>query len=110
MSTQHKNLSAGAWARLSLVEQMAHIGSEVERALNWQIKRNEEYTQKALDRAFDLIDLTLESDKNSAHLREVARMREAVVDYFFGENEYKSSENSWRRYFLAFNYSARKDR
>ncbi len=39
MSYQHKDLAAGRWSQLSLIEQMANIGSEVERALNWRIKK-----------------------------------------------------------------------
>jgi hypothetical protein len=107
MSFQHKDLAAGRWSQLSFMEQMANIGSEVERALNWRIKKNADYAQKAFERALELIDLTLDSDKNYAHLREIARMREAIVDYFFGLNQFLSSEGSWRSYFLPFTYASR---
>ncbi len=33
MSFQHKDLAAGGWAKLSLVEQLANIGSEISRAI-----------------------------------------------------------------------------
>jgi len=107
MSYQHKELATGRWSKLSFFEQMANIGSEVERALNWRVKNNADYTQKAFERALELIDLTLESTKNYPRLKEIARMREAVVDYFFGTNQFKSSEASWRKYFLCFTYAAR---
>ena len=110
MSYQHKDLSAGRWSRLSLLEQMANIGSEVERALNWRIKKNTDYAQKAFERALELIDLTLDNDRNYAHLKEIARMREAIVDYFFGTNQLMSSEGSWRSYFLPFTYASRRNR
>ena len=74
MSYQHKDLAAGRWSQLSFLEQMANIGSEVERALNWRIKKNTDYSQKAFERALELIDLTLDSDKDYAHLKEIARM------------------------------------
>jgi len=109
MNYQHKDLAAGRWSKLSLVTQMAHIGSEVERALNWRIKKNREYAQKAFERSLELIDLTLDSDKNFAHLKEIARVREALVDYFSGENQFLSSEASWRKYFLPFACAARRD-
>jgi hypothetical protein len=86
---------------------MANIGSEVERALNWRLKKNTDYAQKAFERALELIDLTLDNDKNYAHLKEVARMREAIVDYFSGVNQFISSEDSWRKYFLPFVYASR---
>ncbi|HAH21354.1 MAG: hypothetical protein A2Y00_01875 [Omnitrophica WOR_2 bacterium GWF2_43_52] len=109
MSCQHKDLSAGRWSQLLFIEQMANIGSEVERALNWRIKKNADYAQKAFERALELIDLTLESDKNYAHLKEIARMREAIVDYFFGTNQFMSSESSWRNYFMPFTYASRRN-
>ncbi|MBM3246893.1 MAG: hypothetical protein FJZ13_06200 [Candidatus Omnitrophica bacterium] len=108
MSYQHKGLAAGRWKELPLVEQMANIGSEVERALKWRAKGNTEYCRLAFERSLELIDLTLESNKSYASLKEIARMREAIVDYFAGQNKFKSSEDSWRRYFLAFTYAARK--
>ncbi len=107
MNYQHKNLAGGRWNELPLVEKMANIGSEVERALNWRIKKNADYAQKAFERALELIDLTLAYDKNYAHLKEICRMREAIVDYFFGVNQFMSSESSWRNYFLPFNYASR---
>ena len=64
MSYQHKDLAAGRWGQLSFIEQMANIGSEVERALNWRIKKNTDYAQKAFERALELIDLTLDKDTN----------------------------------------------
>jgi len=109
MSYQHKELATGRWSKLSFFEQMANIGSEVERALNWRVKNNADYAQKAFERALELIDLTLENTRNYSHLKEITRMREAVVDYFFGTNQFKSSEASWRKYFLCFNYAARKN-
>jgi len=109
MSYQHKDLAAGRWGQLSLLEQMANIGSEVERAINWRIKKNTDYAQKAFERALELIDLTLDNDKNYAHLKEITRMREAIVDYFSGVNQFMSSEGSWRNYFLPFIYASRKN-
>jgi len=107
MSYQHKDLAAGRWQKFSFIEQMANIGSEVERALNWQAKNNVDYAQKAVGRALELIDLTLESVHDYPHLKEIARMREAVVDYFFGTNQFMSTDASWRKYFLCFTYAAR---
>ena len=109
MSYEHKDLAAGRWSQLSFLEQMANIGSEVERALNWRIKKNTDYAQKAFERALELIDLTLDNDRNYAHLKEITRMREAIVDYFYGTNQFVSSESSWRKYFLSFTYASRKN-
>jgi len=107
MNYQHKTLAAGRWKEMSFPEQMANIGSEVERALNWQAKANIGYSQKAFERALELLDLTLDSVTNHARLRELARVREAIVDYFTGSNQFNSTPTSWKRYFLPFAYLVR---
>lgn len=109
MDYQHKHLAAGRWNQLSFLEQMANIGSEVERALTWQAKQNDAYKHKAFERALELIDLTLENGNSRSRLKELARVREAVVDYFWGTNQFKSSEASWRKYFSQFAYAARRN-
>ena len=110
MNSQHKELAAGRWTQLSFLEQMANIGSEVERALNWKAKQNFDYSQKAFERALELIDLTLNSISGLARFKEIARMREAMVDFFYGSNEFRSTEASWKKYFLSFNYAVRRQR
>lgn len=109
MNYQHKNLAAGRWQELSFFEQMANIGSEVERAIKWKSK-NAEFSRMAFERALELLDLSLADRKNKKRLREIARVREAIADHFAGENEYSSSDESWQKYFYAFNYAARVSR
>ena len=65
---------------MALVEQMANIGSEVSRALNWRQKNNTAYSAQAAERALELLDLSLDSVKGFSRLKEFARVREAVVD------------------------------
>ena len=108
MNPQHKELAAGRWSRFSFLEQMANIGSETERALNWRAKQNLDYSQKAFERALELIDLTLDDVRDAARLKELARAREALVDFFMGHNEFGSTETSWKNYFLSFAYAARR--
>ena len=109
MGFQHQGLSSGRWDQLSFFEQMANIGSEVERALNWRAKNNAAYSQKAFERALELIDLSLGSVLGFARLKELARIRETMVDYFFGINEFMSTDASLRKYFLPFTYAARRN-
>ncbi len=108
MTPQHSTLNQERWNRLSLSEQMANIGSEVERAIAWKKKNNADYSQKAFFRALELIDLTLDSQPRSAIVKEVARVREMLVDFFFGENIYQSSDRLWQKYFYAFQFAARR--
>ncbi|RJR27960.1 MAG: hypothetical protein C4574_05545 [Candidatus Latescibacterota bacterium] len=109
MSAEHRDLAAGRWKEMPLLDRMAHIGGEVERALSWRSKNNAAYSRRAFERALELVDLSLEYPLKRTHLREIARMREALVDYFYGANEYGSTEESWRRYFYYFSYAARRN-
>ena len=108
MSVQHPKLAAGRWFELTLVEQMANVGSEVERAISWRERKNEAYAMKAVDRALELLDLTIADGKNRRRLREPLRVREALADYFYAANQYGSSDTLWRNYFFAFAYAARR--
>lgn len=109
MSHQHKALAAGRWQQMSFLEQMANIGSEVERAINWRAKQNNDYSRQAFERALELIDLTLESSAGFSRLKELTRVREAMSDFFCGNNQYASTDQAWRSYFLAFACAVRKD-
>lgn len=103
----HKNLMPERWFSKSLAEQMANIGSEVERTIIWKNK-DPKYRELAFERALELIDLTREDPKNKKRLRELCRMREVLADWYF-ENQYRSTDKSWQNYFIAFNYLARKE-
>lgn len=105
LNYQHKNLAQGRWFELSFFEQMANIGSEVERAIKWRDK-NAEYSRFASDRALELLDLTISDIKNRSRLKELFRLREVLADYFYFDNIYKSTDQSWQRYFYSFNYAA----
>jgi hypothetical protein len=107
MNYQHQRLAQGKWNELTLMEQLANVGSEVERAIKWKEKNNLEYCRMAFERALELMTLTIADKKNMPRLKEIARVREALVDYFAGDNDYASSDENWRKYFLAFNYAAR---
>ena len=110
MTAQHRELAAGRWFQFSLVEQLANTGSEVERALSWRERRNVEYSTRAVERALELLDLTIADVRNRGRLRELTRVREALVDYFFADNRFGSSPASWRTYFNAFAVAARAGR
>ncbi len=86
---QHRDLAAGRWWELSLFEQLGNIGSEISRAVKWS-GRNDALARGAFERALELFDLTLDDPRHrqsAARLRELARAREVVVDFFDGANE-----------------------
>ena len=109
MGSQHESLAGGRWQELSFIEQMANIGSEVERSIKWKNKNNQQYSNMAFERALELLDLTINKDKSSSHLRELLRLREVLADYFVFENKYCSSDKIWHNYFYAFSFAARRN-
>jgi len=109
MSYRDGKLSSGRWFNLTLIEQMANIGSEVIRAISWKKKRDEEYSRIAFERALELLDLTIADPRHRHRLKEICRAREVLCDYFIGDNEYKSTNEQWEKYFYTFNLAARKD-
>jgi hypothetical protein len=102
----HKDLAAGRWFQLSLVEQLGNVGSDVDRAIQWRNRDEKEYSSDALDRALELLDFTIADPKNRKRLREICRVREALVDYFLFDNEYKTNDKWWHNYFMYFAYIA----
>lgn len=108
MNFQHQDLVFGHWRDFNLIEQLANVGSEVERAIAWKKKNNQEYFKLAFYRALELLDLTIRDPKNKNRLKEVCRTRELLVDYFTGNNLYHQRENQWSRYFYQFAYLAQK--
>lgn len=103
---QHKNLAKGGWQKLTLLEQLGNIGSEISRAARWQGK-DETLFNGAVDRGLELFDLTLQDSRWRGRLREIARAREVFCDAIFGENEYNASLKDLLRYFDQFAYAAR---
>lgn len=103
----HKNLTLERWQSLTLFEQLANVGCDVDRVIRWRDRGNEENSTASLYRALELLDLTVADPKNrGAKRRELLRVREGLVDYFLYDNEYGSSDASWHNYFFAFNYAA----
>lgn len=107
---RHRDLAADGWQALSLFDQLGNIGSEISRAIRWA-SRNPEVSERALHRALELFDLTLQDPRlreSPARLREIARAREVVVDFFGGANEYHSTAHDIQRYFDAYAVAARR--
>lgn len=109
MKFQHKQMAEGGWVELTFFEQMANIGSEVIRSINWREKGWTDQAAAASERALELLWLTIDDPRNNARgrLRELCRLYESLADYLFGDNEYSAEPEKLKNYFLAFNYAAR---
>ncbi len=106
MSALHTELTDARWQSFTLVEQLANVGSEVERAINWSHKGRIDLCTNAVYRGLELLDLTIADPRHRRRLKEITRVREALLDYFVGPNEFGSSDLLWRRYFGAFGMAA----
>lgn len=104
----HKDIE-GRWNNFSLPEQMANIGAEIGRTINWRKKGNDRMSTNALYRGLELLDFTINDKKNKISLKEILRVREALIDFFLGDNDYKSSDAIWKKYFYFFNAASRKN-
>ena len=89
------------WARMSLVEQMGNIGSEVGRAI--KSRDNPARRDAAIERALDLFSATAAC--HSGHrLREILRSRDEFLRLFYDDStDFEAIE----RYFHHFALAAR---
>jgi len=69
------------WKNFSKRQQLLMIGSEFMRAKAWQGKNQENFLS-ALERALELIDLTISDDKWKENLRMILKLREEVAKFY----------------------------
>lgn len=101
----HTGLTHERWFKFTLFEQLANIGMDIERTIQWK-NQNPEYSRQAFERALELMDLTIADPKNKKRLKEICRARYLLVDHFVYDNEYLSTDKQWQDYFYQFNYAA----
>lgn len=94
------------WSRFTLVEQLANVGSEVDRAIRAHGAGDESRFTNALSRALTLFDLTAADGRwRDGRRREVLRAREEFCRLFFDPTTRPDSAEGLRRYFLAFAFA-----
>lgn len=86
---QHKELENGRWAKLSLGQQMANIGSETYRVYKALLAGKTERAESAFARFQELIDLTIDFGRiheslsaRSSMWKELCRFREIYCDAY----------------------------
>ena len=92
------------WARLSLVEQMGNISSEVGRAIN--SRENPARRDSAIERALDMFSATA-SCYSGLRLREILRARDEFLRLFFDDS---TDFCEIEKYFHFFALAARRRR
>lgn len=102
--------SALRWRSFSLMEQLAHVGSEVERAIRVHDAGKLDRFELALARALELFDLTATDTRwRGARRREILRAREEFCRLFYDNARSPGSARGLQRYFLAFAFAARRE-
>jgi hypothetical protein len=93
-------LNATLWNKLTLTEQLGHIGSEITRARVWQEKGEDESSQNALNRAILLLELSMNNTLPRLKLAEVSRLKELVLDLInnTGARQYGININDIEKY------------
>ncbi len=111
MTSHHSKLAAQRWLAMDICEQLANVGSEVERTLRARASGKTERFDSALERALELFDWTAQDDRwRGPRRREVLRARSEFVRLFFDPDCDPRSADGLRRYFLAFAVRARMGR
>ena len=107
--SRHRELAAGRWHALSLVEQLANVGSEVTRTIRAQVQGNPERAHHALTRALELFDLTAADIRwKGSSRREVLRAREVFCASLHSDSSAVGDAEYLQKYFLQFAVAARR--
>ena len=108
MSEKSPKLDQARWTKLSLAEQIGNIGSEFSRARSAEQRNDFEKRQAALERALDLIDLSLVGNFEPKRRKELARLRALSANCYVNGDEYETDLQELEEYTYPFALLARK--
>lgn len=83
----HPNLDLAKWKSFSKQEQILNIAAELARAKNWLLEGRPSQVINALDRSFELIDLTINVGHRQGLLRELLRLRDVLAQFYIQKNK-----------------------
>jgi len=78
----HKTLTPEKWAGYSRTQQILSVANELNRARNALLNNNPQNAVLAWERAFELIDMTVEDKKSKPLLKELLRFRELLGEVY----------------------------
>lgn len=76
--TYHTGLTVERWATIAPLQQLLMIGTELKRIDHWLALGDEGETTRALERALELLDLTVATARPGSQRRELCRAREVL--------------------------------
>jgi len=75
------------WQKLSKEEQILNIAAELSRTKFWLIRKDGKQVLNCLNRAFELIDLTIDLSCHQKYLRELLRFREVLALFYIDKDK-----------------------
>lgn len=82
MNKYHPNLTLAKWSARPKATQILNIAAEFSRSKHWLDKNDYSEAKNCLNRAFELIDLTIADCKWRMGLKELLRFRELLADFY----------------------------
>jgi hypothetical protein len=86
MMQYHKDLTLEKWSKLPKQAQIMNIGAEVSRAQNWQNLKEGAKVKECMERALELLDLTLEDKRWEEKLGDLLRIREGLAAFYVSDS------------------------
>ena len=102
----HKNLTIEKWNDFGTTKQILMIANELNRAEHSARKDDEKEVINAIERAFELIDLTISVACKKNMVRELLRFREMLALEFAKEKKSAAGINSLQKVLLSLNSDA----
>ena len=90
------------WFNMPVSLQLANVGSEVNRAIQWKKRGNEDRKISFCNKAIEFLELTKKDLKNRFRVGELDFCIEELKDYFLGENIYNTTDEMLMKYYDAF--------
>ena len=90
------------WYKMPVGMQLANVGSEVNRAITWKKKGNEERTVSFCNKAIEFLEIMKTDENNRNRIGELNFCIEELKDYFLGENIYNTTDEMLMKYYDAY--------
>ncbi|MCI8522403.1 MAG: hypothetical protein HFI62_04270 [Lachnospiraceae bacterium] len=87
---------------MGIGEQISNIGSEVNRAIKYKNRNEEDKKRRFYEKAVELLNLTCADPKNKFRLGELQFCIEELTDFFVGTNQYNTTDEMLMKYYDAF--------
>ena len=96
------------WRNLTFYQQLGNVASEISRAIKFKEEKDADHMKASLWRLLELVDLTIDDQKNRSRLKELCRFKEVLSDWYCQTNVYPVNPESLKDYCLNFAMLARK--